>query len=247
VNSSVASLSTTVVNNYNSLSTSISNVYNSGTKYFHANSTEADSQALGQNSIAIGPKAVASGDGSIAQGYGASSSGTDSIAIGTNANASQINSVALGANSVANGSTLSQAAYNPGGQAVATQTTGGEVSVGSAGNERRVTNVAAGGADTDAVNVSQLKGSVNTLNNSINTLDEKLSARVASALALEAAPYIPQKLTYYAGFGYSGGQTAFGVSMRKTSDNGRWSISGGISGSEKGGISSRIGVTGIID
>jgi hypothetical protein len=36
----------------------------------------------------------------------------------------------------------------------------GEVSVGSAGAERRVTNVAAGSGDTDAVNVSQLKASL---------------------------------------------------------------------------------------
>ena len=74
-----------------------------------------------------------------------------------------------------------------------------------------------------------------------------MSGRIAAAMALEAAPYIPHKLTYYAGFGYSGGQTAFGVSLRKTSDNGRWSISGGVSGSVKGGVNARIGVTGIID
>ena len=106
------------------------------------------------------------------------------------------------------------------------------VSVGSSGNERRITNVAAGVADTDAVNVSQLRGLGDTFNasvdNKINKLDDKLSGRIAAAMALEAAPYIPHKLTYYAGFGYSGGQTAFGVSLRKTSENGRWSISGGV-------------------
>ncbi|MGP4789356.1 YadA-like family protein, partial [Psychrobacter sp. 1Y11] len=40
---------------------------------------------------------------------------------------------------------------------VGTSTGSNVVSVGSAGNERRLTNVAAGGADTDAVNVSQLR------------------------------------------------------------------------------------------
>ena len=121
------------------------------------------------------------------------------------------------------------------------------MSVGSEGNERRITNVAEGVNGTDAVNVNQLKGLEVNINNNINNMGDKLSARVASALALEAAPYIPHKLTYYAGFGYSGGQTAFGVSLRKTADNGRWSLSGGISGSAKGGVSARVGVTGIID
>jgi autotransporter adhesin len=253
----VASLSTTVVNNYNSLSTSISNVYNSGTKYFHANSTEADSQALGQNSIAIGPKAVASGDGSIAQGYGATSSGTDSIAIGTNANASQINSVALGANSVANGSTLSQAAYNPGGSAVGLAPVG-EVSVGSAGAERRITNVAAGAAPTDAVNVSQLQDSQanvtnlidqsrNQVTNLINKTAKELKGGIAASMAMEAAPYVVGKLTTYMGVGYYDGQSALGFSARKTSDNGRWSLSGGVSASQEGDVGARIGVTRVWD
>jgi autotransporter adhesin len=225
----VASLSTTVVNNYNSLSTSISNVYNGGTKYFHANSTEADSQALGQNSIAIGPKAVALGDGSIAQGYGATSSGTDSIAMGTNANASQNNSVALGANSVANGSTLSQAAYNPGGGAAGLAPVG-EVSVGSAGAERRITNVAAGAAPTDAVNVSQLQSSQANIDYKINDLDEKLSAGVAAAIALQPPALTPPgKTVMKLGVGYFRGESAMAVSARRTADNGRWSLTGGVS------------------
>lgn len=80
-----------------------------GIVYFHANSTLADSQATGADSVAIGGNAQAWEDGS----------------------------VALGANSVAD---------RP-----------NSVSVGSAGKERQITNVAAGTADTDAVNVSQLK------------------------------------------------------------------------------------------
>ena len=63
--------------------------------------------------------------------------GVDSVAIGGNAQAWDEGSVALGANSVAN---------RP-----------NSVSVGSVGKERQITNVAAGTADTDAVNVSQLK------------------------------------------------------------------------------------------
>ncbi|SCK39941.1 Predicted membrane protein [Variovorax sp. HW608] len=75
-------------------------------------------------------------------------------ALGYEATASHGNSVALGANALADGSTLNDEAYLVGGKA------GGEVSVGAAGNTRRITNLAAGANDTDAVNVSQLKASV---------------------------------------------------------------------------------------
>jgi trimeric autotransporter adhesin len=67
----------------------------------------------------------------------ARASGTDATAIGGNAQASANNSVALGANAIADRAN--------------------SVSVGAAGNERQITHVAAGTADTDAVNVAQLK------------------------------------------------------------------------------------------
>jgi trimeric autotransporter adhesin len=67
----------------------------------------------------------------------AQASGADALAIGGNAQASGQNAVALGANSVADRAD--------------------SVSVGAAGQERQITNVKAGTADTDAVNVSQLK------------------------------------------------------------------------------------------
>ncbi|MBK5145673.1 hypothetical protein I2494_18525 [Budviciaceae bacterium BWR-B9] len=75
----------------------VNNIYNSGTKYFHANSTGADSSATGKDSVAIGMGAVASHD----------------------------NSIALGAGSVANGSTLNNAAYLVGGTATSEVNIGG--------------------------------------------------------------------------------------------------------------------------
>jgi autotransporter adhesin len=78
-------------------------------------------------------------------------------ALGYNATASHDQSVAIGRDSLADGSTLGAAAYNPGTGTLAGVTPVGEVSVGKAGAERRVTNVAAGAEDTDAVNVSQLR------------------------------------------------------------------------------------------
>jgi autotransporter adhesin len=67
----------------------------------------------------------------------ASANGLNATAIGGNAQAVAGNTVALGANSVADRSN--------------------SISVGAAGNERQITNVQAGTADTDAVNVGQLK------------------------------------------------------------------------------------------
>ncbi|MGY0552128.1 YadA-like family protein [Vreelandella sp. 2A-K22] len=87
--------------------------------------------------------------------------GVNALAAGVDASATADESVALGAGSIADGSTLGSAAYQPldadgNPIPVAAPTAASEVSVGSAGNERRITNVAAGAEDTDAVNVSQL-------------------------------------------------------------------------------------------
>ncbi|AXF12082.1 adhesin [Paraburkholderia graminis] len=117
--------------NVSNLTNVVNNISSGGgIKYFNANSTLADSSATG----------------------------TDAVAIGGNAQATTMNSVALGSNSVANSTTLATAGFNPGGSTISAATAaGGEVSVGAAGAERRITNVAAGQNPTDAVNVSQLQ------------------------------------------------------------------------------------------
>ena len=81
--------------------------------------------------------------------------GTDSLAIGPDANAAAANSVALGTGATAlRGATTGYAALGLGGL----QTSVGEVSVGSVGAERQITNVAAGVAATDAANAGQVAG-----------------------------------------------------------------------------------------
>ncbi|EDZ99680.1 YadA domain protein [Burkholderia sp. H160] len=130
-----------------------------------ASALEDSSVALGSNAlasgigaIALGVAAQASGAYAGAIGSGATAAGAGAIALGNNANASADHSVALGANS-STVADLSQSAFAPVGTGV-TPIAGarptGEVSLGSANNERRLTNVAAGAAPTDAVNVSQL-------------------------------------------------------------------------------------------
>lgn len=103
----------------NDLNVALGNVINNGieARFFHANSTLADSLATG----------------------------TDSVAIGGGAQAALANSVALGANAVADRAN--------------------SVSVGSFGNERQITHVAAGSADTDAVNLGQLNDAISQIAN----------------------------------------------------------------------------------
>ncbi|HEY0503914.1 MAG TPA: YadA-like family protein [Lysobacter sp.] len=74
-----------------------------GIRYFHVNSTDADSSAAGDNAIGIGPKAKASGGMSIAAGYDAQAVNTYATAFGTGAWAYGYESTAVGAYAEARG------------------------------------------------------------------------------------------------------------------------------------------------
>lgn len=117
-----------------------------------------NANASGQRGVAVGASAAAAGSYATAIGTLASAGAANSTALGTSANASAVNSVALGANSTTT-ATLTNAAYNPGSAALSgtASVANGEVSIGKSGSERRLTNLAAGSAATDAVNVSQLQ------------------------------------------------------------------------------------------
>ncbi|MDH7791619.1 autotransporter adhesin [Ochrobactrum sp. AN78] len=83
---------------------SLSNIANGGgIKFFHSNSTLADSIASGTDSVAIGPAAVSSGTASIAMGSGANAASDNSIAIGQNSSASGGQAVAIGSGQTAIG------------------------------------------------------------------------------------------------------------------------------------------------
>ena len=69
--------------------------------------------------------------------------------------------------------------------------TKGSVSLGSIGNTRQITNVAAGTNDTDAVNIAQLKSvnnnivnNTNLINNRLDKLSDNTSRGIASAVAI---------------------------------------------------------------
>ncbi|MCA7931390.1 YadA-like family protein [Burkholderia cepacia] len=145
--------------------------------------------ARGTSSIALGHSALASGDRSVAIGganptssdgvsAGASydaatqtrAGGTQSVAIGAGAQTNDNNQVAIGSGSVG---------ANNGGTPVFGGTAapvGGAVSFGAIGAERQLKNVAAGAADTDAVNVQQLKNVNGTLSTSIANVDARVTS-----------------------------------------------------------------------
>ena len=310
-------------------------------KYFHANSTAADSLAVGAESVAVGPQTVVNGNngvgigngavvqqsapGGIAIGQGATSHLADSIAMGTGASAAGVQGVAMGAGSsvtqaggvaLGAGSVASTAAGVAGyvpptatdAQRIAigaTTSTLAAVSVGNAasGQFRQITGVAAGTADSDAVNVSQLRGvqgtvaaidqstvkydsnadgSVNynsvsmggsnatgpvtvhnvapgvagtdavnvnqlnalggSLNNRISAVNDRIDgveknayAGVAAAMALQMpGSYVPGKTVMRIGAGSFKGESAVGISFRRTAENNAWSITGGVATSRAG-------------
>ncbi|WP_296404439.1 ESPR-type extended signal peptide-containing protein [Psychrobacter sp.] len=110
-----------------------------------------------------------------------------------------------------------------------------------------ITNVAPGVQGTDAANINQLNDLGYKLAVHMDNLEDQLSAGIASAAAIENAPYVAGKWTYAAGASHYNSQSAVGISLRRTADNGRWSINGGVSTNTKNDPLFRIGVSGVIE
>ncbi|EPD8475849.1 YadA-like family protein [Escherichia coli] len=166
------------------LQNAIGAVATTPTKYFHANSTAEDSLAVGEDSLAMGAKTVVNGNAGIGIGLNTLvlADAINGIAIGSNARANHANSIAMGNGSqTTRGAQTGYTAYNMD----APQNSVGEFSVGSEDGQRQITNVAAGSADTDAVNVGQLKvtdervaqntQSITNLNNQVTNLDTRVT------------------------------------------------------------------------
>lgn len=166
------------------LQNAIGAVATTPTKYFHANSTAEDSLAVGEDSLAMGAKTVVNGNAGIGIGLNTLvlADAINGIAIGSNARANHANSIAMGNGSqTTRGAQTGYTAYNMD----APQNSVGEFSVGSEDSQRQITNVAAGSADTDAVNVGQLKvtdervaqntQSITNLNNQVTNLDTRVT------------------------------------------------------------------------
>lgn len=148
---------------------------------YHANKNDSavsriQSTALGSetkaadDAVAVGYQAQANGNGSTAIGLNAQAADAASVALGQGAQAAGGN-VAIGNGSVANAAMISGTGYLTGQAAPKTA-----VSVGNASALRRITNVADGALDQDAVTVAQLK-------KSIDATVAQVNANVSSATA----------------------------------------------------------------
>ncbi|MDH2236996.1 YadA-like family protein [Pigmentiphaga sp. GD03639] len=207
------------------------------------NSTVVGNSALasGANASAFGTGAKAEGSGSMAMGNGAQTgaAATNSVAIGNQANATQSNTVALGNNAqatVANSMALGTGAQASGANSVALGTNSvadrpNVVSVGAAGQERQIANVGDGTADTDAVNLRQLRSATSDFTSSISSVRDDLrrvernaNAGAASAMAVAGLPqaYTPGRSMASAAASHYLGQSAIAVGLSTISENGRW-------------------------
>ena len=254
---------------------------------YKANAIGADATANGNHANAIGSSATATGDHAQAFGAGAQATGVRtnvfgsdaaatadySIAIGNKANASTANSIALGADSTTRSATsvtnATVAGHTFGGFAGTSPV--GSVSVGKAGQERQIHNVAAGkiSADsTDAVNGSQLYSVANDLqtqinnstpgqiNNNITNLNNrvgnvekrvnKVGAGSAALAALHPLDFNPDdKWTIAAGYGHyhNANSAALGAFYRPNEDT-MFSVGGTVGTGEtqlNAGVSIRLG------
>ena len=121
----------------------------------------------GEEAVAVGTNASATADWAIAMGKNSKAEKETAMAFGYDSHAKVFGGVALGSWSVAD-TAAGVSGYDPSTKAASTDTsvawksTAAAVSVGDAskGITRQITNVAAGAADTDAVNVAQLKKAV---------------------------------------------------------------------------------------
>jgi len=196
----------------------------------------ASSASSGLNSIAIGANSIASQAGAIALGGTSAATGVNAIAIGTNARAT--GSVALGVNTLASngGAALGDystatgpdsAALGPKATATAANAVAigsgsianvaNTVSVGSVGNERRITNVAPGINQTDAVNVSQLNDFGSRYDSQISRLNDRVdrtAGGVAMAMAMTGSSLPSDKNVGTAvNVGTFGGRSAIAISQ----------------------------------
>ena len=165
------------------------------------------------NGIALGNGSVTSAVNAISFGTNAAASAENGVAIGNEAKVSAANSVAIGSGSEA--------------------TEENTVSIGKAGSERRLTNVAPGVNDTDAVNMSQFntlvkenfEGVQKTLTSEIN----KVAAGSAALAALRPESYDPSdKFSIALGYGHyrNANAGALGLFYKP---NGDMTVSAGVS------------------
>ena len=162
------------------------------------------------------------------------------LALNPNLNVTSVTTTdAAGNKTVTNGSgvTITPASGNP-----VSLTTGG---LNNGGN--KITNVAAGTAGTDAVNISQLNQALgaitgaNTanftaLNNKVNEVAADAKAGTAAAMAVAGLPqaYLPGKSMMAVGGSVYRGESGYAIGYSTISDGGNWIVKGTATGNSRG-------------
>ncbi|NUE66204.1 ESPR-type extended signal peptide-containing protein [Snodgrassella sp. ESL0253] len=231
----------------------LENMQNNGTMYARFGSTDrAPAMASHANSIAVGGGAAAVSTSAIAIGAGATASVENGIALGSGAQVTETGGIALGAGSIAD-KKAGIVGYIPGTATEEqedairkTTSTAGAVSVGDPNGDkpkyRQITGVAAGFDDSDAVNVAQLKGvnnKIDNINKYVNRVNERLQrterraySGTALAMALSGA-YLPSlnagEQAVGVGVGTYRGYTAVGANYKAISNSGNIGWGAGVS------------------
>ncbi|CAI9009933.1 hemagglutinin [Burkholderia contaminans] len=192
-------------------------------KYFAASSTGAPASASGTETVAAGGNALAAGANSVAIGTGAQAIGSGALALGANTSAKGSNSIALGQGSAASADNT--------------------VSIGNSatGLTRTLTNVSAGVAPTDAVNVRQLSDAVGGLRSQIEHDRADANGGSASAVAIASLPQAPAPghSVVSIGGGTYAGQSAVAVGMSTYA--GRWILKASGSTNTRGTVAAGAG------
>ena len=104
---------------------------------------------------------------------------------------------------------------------------------------QRISNVAPGRVGTDAVNLNQLAGLGNALQNNIDRVGKKAYSGVAGAIAQGSIPQVtrPGATGIGVGSGYYGGQSAMAIGVSAMSDGGNWIVKGNFSANTGGHVS----------
>ena len=240
-------------------------------------------QVTGNNSGAFGDPSTVSGQGSYSVGNNNTVTTNDTFVLGNEVKHTVENSVVLGTKSTATAGDGSRTAslYNikqdgtkgtstTAGSVgtVTTATVGnmtyggfqgakanGVVSVGAAGDERRIQNVAAGeisSTSTDAINGSQLYSvangvgnRINNLQGQVNKLGKRMNAGVAGAMAAAnlMQPHKPGQSAAMAAIGQHHGEAAVAVGYSRISDNGKYGVKLSVGANTQGQLSTGAGVS----
>ena len=130
------------------------------------------------------------------------------------------------------------------------------VTLGGGAGNTTIHNVAAGVANTDAVNVGQLNSAVDSgvarandyTDSKIKGFDKDANAGIAAAMAMQMPTLnIPGRVTMHGGAAFYRGQSAYAVSGKYTAKTSRWNLGVAASVSSRGTVGVSVGGDWVMD